>query len=499
MASQHIHAPHAQAVMSYCVKHPSEEKDMYCRRCKIPACTACLRESHSDHEFDTIAKISRRLTNNRDGYLKDLTSKYETKRKPRIRKFREIKCRNKNVLSNNVNSLEKRRQQLHGIVNELIDKEVKKCKSHNDKLANDIGILERNHIENDTQIQKMLTTFENTTMVGLDIIEYFEKLSSLVESVEADVKVEEYSDRLIYREGEVDQGGLQRMVGEMEEAKRVPGSPEQVSAFRYKDIAVHTIRPVSHDEAWMTNIRDNNIILINKSGHTQDTVPQLTDRASFFLAGDISFISTQYNQKFVVRIDHSGKITNVMTTSPLRPVDVGPALDGNILVTLVDEDSFTRTAESQRKIQMVTSAGEVLHTYEFGEDGSSPVFTKLGQPTQNYNSNVCVLNSFEIAPKKYNGNVCVFHEDGGMKFVYSGNGEEFNPQDMCCDSLCNIICTNNVPRKSSVHIIDSEGVFLKHLFTTDTCLPRTASVALYKDVLWVGSFTGDVRVYRYKL
>ena len=110
-----------------------------------------------------------------------------------------------------------------------------------------------------------------------------------------------------------------------------------------------------------------------------------------------------------------------------------------------------------------------------------------------------MLNKFEIAPKKNNGNVCVFHEDGGMKFVYRGNGEEFNPHAICCDSLCNIICANTITMgKYNVHIIDCEGSFLKHLFTNDTCVPAPLAVELYKDVLWVGSFTGDARVYRYK-
>ena len=487
----------AQAAMLYCEKHPSEEEDIYCRRCKIPACTTCLREDHSDHEFDTIAKLSRKLTNNRDTFMKDLTAKYERKEKPKSRKIREVKCRNTNVRSNNVNALEKRREQLHSIVDELIDKQVNKCQTHNDQFGNDVDRLERKHNESDGKIKRMLTTFENTTMVGLDIIEYYEKLSSLVEEEEAALDVEKHCDRLVYREGEVDQGGLQRMVGEVEEAERIPGSPEQVSAFRYKESAVCDIRPVSHDDAWIT-FPDGKFTLLKNDGHLQDSVPIPTGNISFFVTDDNSFISADYHKQVVVRIDHAGRTTNIMTTSPLRPLSVGPALNGNILVTLVDEVSDTRTAESQCQVQMVTSAGEVLHTYEFGEDGSSPAFTRPICPTQNYNSNVCVINILEIAPKKYIGSECVFHEDGGMKFVYSSNGKEFYPQDICCDSLCNIICTSNKPNNFSVHIINSEGTFMKHLFTNDTCLPRPSTVALYKDVLWVGSRTGDVRVYRYK-
>ena len=86
---------------------------------------------------------------------------------------------------------------------------------------------------------------------------------------------------------------------------------------------------------------------------------------------DKGFISAYFNELCVVSIDHSGRTKRVFDTSPLHPLDVGPALNGNILVTLVDELSHTRTADSQRKVQMITSKGEPMHTYEFGEDGTT--------------------------------------------------------------------------------------------------------------------------------
>ena len=337
MAMQYIDA---QAAMLYCEKHPSEEVDMYCRRCKIPACTTCIRKDHSDHEFDTIAKLSRKLTNNRESFLKDLITKYERKTKPKSRKFCETKCCNENVLSNNVNSLENKRQQLHSIVDELIDKEVNKCQTHNDKFGNDVDKLEQKHNESADKIQRMLTTFENTTMVGLDIIEYYEKLCSLIEEKGVALDLEKYCDRLVYREGEVDQYGLQRMVGEVEEAERVPGSPEQVSAFRYKDSQVYDIRSGSHDDAWITYLSDRKFMLLKIEGQLQDSVPKQTDLASFFVTDDKSFISADSNKQVVVRINHASKTTNIMTTSPLHPEYVGPALNGNILVSLVDEESL---------------------------------------------------------------------------------------------------------------------------------------------------------------
>ena len=109
---------------------------------------------------------------------------------------------------------------------------------------------------------------------------------------------------------------------------------------------------------------------------------------------------------------------------------------------------------------------------------------------------VSYIHWFYLNKSIYLGDVCVFYEDGGLKFVYSGHSGGFLPTDICCDALCNIIFTNCCD--SSVHVIDSEGAFLKYLLTSDRCVPDLTAVALYRDSLWVGSYSGEVRVYRYK-
>ena len=271
--------------------------------------------------------------------------------------------------------------------------------------------------------------------------------------------------------------------------KKASGSRDLLSTFRFNESWVYDILPVSHDEAWITYTKNDQITLLNKSGQVQDTVSCETDLDSFFLTNDKVFISYNFEEQVVVSIEHSGKTSNIMSTSPLYPLNVGPALNGNILVTLVDKFEYTRTAESQRKVQMITPAGELLHTYELGEDCVTPIFTMPIGPTQNFNSNVCAINR-----NGGKGDVCVCYEDGGLKFVYSGHGGEFYSIDICCDTLCNILCTNVLD--DSVHVIDNDGAFLEYLLTSDTCVTMPTAVALYRDALWVGSLLGYVRVYR---
>ena len=483
-------ATEAQTVVLYCEKHPTEENDMYCRRCKITTCTTCLRTIHNDHEFDTIAKYSKRLANDRAGFLKALVSKYERKTKPKRRKFCEVRCHNDHVLSYNVTSLEERRAKLHCIIDELVDKDMKTCRTQNAKLMENLNRVQQKETENDDKIKEMLSTFEKTTMTGLDIIEYYDKLSSLVERMKSDLDIAKYRDMFLYREGEVDKCQLQRMVGDVKEAEwpsvppeivmlsgttktestkhaiKQPATAKFFSMFRSKNAheeknisksdeanqisapGVHSICLVSHDEAWVNCKGESALKLLNKSGQVQDTVPHQTDSNSFFVMNDQGFISA--DEQAVVRIEHSGKTTNVKNTSPYYPVHVGLALSGNILVTLVDEIEFTRTAASQRKVQMISQGGELLHTYEFGEDGSSPALTMPCRPIQNFNSNVCVINVYDTETGGRKGSVCGFFEDERLKFVYRGHGKVLWPMGMCCDSQCNILCTNYVD--ASIHI-----------------------------------------------
>ena len=284
----------------------------------------------------------------------------------------------------------------------------------------------------------------------------------------------------------------------VQDVKMASESMEQLSSFRYKEKPIACIRSVSEDKAWITYGFDEEITLMTIRGHPYDSVPKQTTNTVFDVLDDKYFINVDPQKQVVLRIDHSGKMTNIMDTTPLFSSFVGNALSGNILITLVDDMTYTRTTNSQRKAVMLTPGGKVINTYEFGDDGTTPVFTAPTRLTQNNNSNVCVCNQYEVDTNKIRGNVCVFYEDGGLKFVYSGHEADFNPRDICCDPLCNIICVNTLTNYYSVHVIDSEGTFLKYLFTKDTCIPRPRSIALYRDVLWVGSATGEVRVYHYK-
>ena len=484
----------AQVALLLCDKHGEEEMDMYCKTCKRPTCTECLKTEHHGHDFDTIPKLYRKIKNKRMDLIRDMESKVNPVRTKNRRHIRNVKCRNETLLKQNVEKAEKKRAELHRTVDDIIDSHIHCMTEHSQKLGEEIDREVDKLQEDESELMKMLETFEKTTMVGLDLIEYYEKLREKVDTLYL-LDISPYCSKQLYKEGEIHRDGLSGMIGEVLEINSGVNSADMISSFQHKKAEVHTICPLSDNEACITHGDKAEIDCIRRDGHHIMTIKYKASNPSF-IAHDDGFLVCNGEQKNILKVDMSGKSSVWMDTSPLEANFIGEALNGNVLISLWDEDSGRRTEQSQRSVLMVTPSGDVLHSYEYGEDGITPVLTCPDRIIQNFNSDVCVVNTFEIAKDEWNGNICVFYEDGGLRCVYNGHGGEFNPSGICCDSHCNIICVNRIGSK--IHVASFEGSFLKYLFTRDTCISKPNALALHRGVLWVGSREGEVRVYQYK-
>ena len=483
----------AQVALLSCEKHEGEEIDMYCKTCKTPTCTECLKIDHNGHNFDTIRKFYRKIKNSRLDYIREMKGKFNSVRTKNRRHTRNVKCRNETLLKQNVENAEKKRAQLHRTVDDIIDSHIHCMTEQSQKLGEEIDREVDKLQEDESELMKMLETFEKTTMVGLDLIEYYEKLRTRCDTLQT-LDVSNYCSKQVYKEGEMDRDNLNKMIGEVREiSKSSAVSVEMVSSFQHKKKSINTLCPLSDKEAWLT-VSDSTFAHVDRNGNHIKSVKNKASNLCF-IPHDGGFLVCNNKQKNILKVDMSGTSSVWMDTSPLEAWYIREALNGNVLISLRDEWSGTRTEQSQRSVRMFTPSGDVLHSYEYGEHGKTPVLTFPARVTQNYNSDVCVVNAYEIAKDKWLGNIYVFNEDGGLRFVYSGHDGKFNPSGICCDSLCNIICINFGDR--TIHVVSSEGSFLKYLFTQDTCVPDPFSLALHRGVLWVGSTGGEVRVYRY--
>ena len=488
-----VMAEKANSSLCMCIKHPDEQMDIYCKTCMASTCNECLKTDHIGHDFDTIAKVYRKLNNRRFDIIRDFEMQVASKSSHNREHLREVRTKNDQLLKRNIESVEQKRAEIHETTDILINAHVHSLQSHDSKLREDVCEKGIAFEEQKSVVQKMAETFKKTTMKGLDLIEYYEELKSKVYALRA-VDISTCCNEQVYVTHELDRKSMQRLIGDLKDDRISHPHIQQISSFRHCKSTVHTICPISSDEAWITSKHEKEFTLLRTDGHCAKRVAKDTKRHSFVLQNQF-FLLCNEDKRNILKINVDGKKSVWLDSSPLMSCFIGHAMNGNFLVTFVDQNSGFRTENSQRKVQMMTPNGNVIHTYEHRQDGTTPVFTFPGRVTQNYNTDVCVVNHFDDANGNWRGNVCVFYEDGPLKFIYSGSNEDFEPYGICCNSLSNIICVNRLC--DTIHVVSSKGSFLKYLFIRDTCVPEPCTLALHRDVLWVGSWGGEVRVYRY--
>ena len=441
------------------------------------------------HDFDSIAKLYRKINNSRSDLIRDLETQISSKSSHNRQHLQELKKKNDKSEKKNTENLTKMRAEL----NKLFDSHEHSLNSHSAKLREEIREKEHAFEQDESAVLKMVVAFKKTTMKGLDLIEYYEELKSKVHALPT-VDVSHCCNTQIYMSGDKDPKTMQKLIGQVRSHGNSTSTTQLITSFKHRTTSAHTICPVSAEEAWITYYDERKFELMRPNGHRTKKVKKDTKRHSFILQNDV-FLLCNEDERNILKIDMVGNKKVWMNLSPLQARFIGQALHSNILISLSDVESGSRTNASQRRVQMVSPVGEVLHTYEFGKDGATSVLISPNRVTQNYNSDVCIVNRYEGANGKWLGEVYLYYADGGLKCVYKGCGAYFDPAGICCDPLCNIICANY--SDDSVHILENNGSFVKYLFTSESCVPDPISLTLQNGVLWVGSDKGEVRVYRY--
>ena len=272
------------------------------------------------------------------------------------------------------------------------------------------------------------------------------------------------------------------MIGEVVNVSSARLKMKKMSSFRYKPTRIVGIRPISVSCAWVKQKNDEGLALLSVDGSVQKTS---TVRKPW----NPSEVRSNFQDKTIVKISDSGDEEIIMSTAPLYPVHAKETANGNILISLADQISGTRKPHSIRKVQMLSTGGQLLHTYQYDKDGQTPVLTYIYRVRQNYNLDVCVVNLYELSKSDCRGNICVFHEDGGLKFIYGGMGTDYCMTDICFDSLCNIICAN---AQGDIHLIDCDGIFLTFLFFQEILFASTNRYSAWgrRDVDRIGKWRG---------
>ena len=157
----------AQVALLLCDKHVEEEMDMYCKTCKRPTCTECLKTAeHQGHDLDTIPKLYRKIKNRRLDLLKEIKTKVNPVCNKNRRHLRNVQCGNEQLLKRTLENAEKKRAELHRAVDEIVDSHVNCMTEHNQKLEEEINREVDKLQEDESELMKMLETFEKNNNGG---------------------------------------------------------------------------------------------------------------------------------------------------------------------------------------------------------------------------------------------------------------------------------------------------------------------------------------------
>jgi hypothetical protein len=209
--------------------------------------------------------------------------------------------------------------------------------------------------------------------------------------------------------------------------------------------------------------------------------------------GDVYF--TDGKAGTIGRLTPSGSVSTAVSTHPLLPITICQSVDGGLLVTLQDSESglYELDSYSRRLVRHVALNGDVIHEYEYQEDGQTRLFTLPLRVKQNGNSDICVVNK----TSDDTGHMVILSSSGRVRSVYYRDNlnKDFCPHDVECDSRFNILVTDIY--NHLIHLLSPGGEFLKFLLTGNEVI-KPIVLSLYGSTLWVGDEQGTVKLFQYK-
>ncbi|XP_062575302.1 uncharacterized protein LOC134237214 [Saccostrea cucullata] len=318
--------------------------------------------------------------------------------------------------------------------------------------------------------------------------------SELTKMVDFDLKGHttncEYSVR--FTRGEIKDQLLEALVGRTWDLDDIEMT--QKHSFQYGEKFIFVLETISEDQCYIREGTSEYIEKVNNEGAKKQILRIAGNDICVTKNSNVYF--ADFNKKCISCLSSSGSASTVISTLPFVPIGICQSVDGGLLVSLRERelDLYKLESHSRRLVRHITVTGDVIHEYEYQEDGHTRLFTLPYRITQNSNSGICVVNR----TNEHVGDLVVMTSSGCITSVYRGQNlkNKFSPFDVECDSLCNILVTDIYNKQ--IHLLSPDGNFLKFLLSdNEVNCPYTLS--LYKSTLWVGHWEGLVKVFKYRV
>ena len=485
-----LETPQEQVLL--CGKHEFMPIDMTCEDCEEFICSKCVKEDHKDHDWIPIptAAILRKR-----GLLKAMT-KIEEENIQHIdekiqKRSQKIEVNEKRCKSE-VAMLQKHYDAIVGKLHKIKEMRENTLKQSlectNAEVSKDKSTLEE---KKKNLLRHVEFLRENSgTMTDIILIKDHRELTKILSTDE--VHFTQKSDFLLrHQNGDINEAVLESMMGQTYNAEQI--TVIETNSFQWSDCAINVLEAMTEDTCLLTDSDLPYFEQVNKSGQT---IKQFSvDLNDVCLIDNNEVYVTDAKNNSVSRLSPSDLVSPVFSTDPLEPAGICKTMDGGLLITLRDNESdrYQLNLGSRRLVRHVTLTGDVIHEFEYDEDGQTRLFTWPRRVTQNFNFDVCVLNEIN-----YNSSILlVLSSSGSLKCIYPRHDQrdDYNLCCVVCDSHCNIIASET--RNSSIHILSPEGEFLRCLLTKDQ-VNFPFSMSLKNSTLWIGDTHGCVKVFQYK-
>ncbi|XP_062569761.1 uncharacterized protein LOC134231806 [Saccostrea cucullata] len=470
--------------------------DVICEDCDELICGECAKTDHRKHEWKTIPTAAMLRRRDLIKFLRKIKEDDLPGIDEKIEKTSKQITENKELCDTEIKKLQKHYDEIVTRLSEIRKNNEQKLRENlrksNEKLdvANSELSKKRKEI---AEIVKFMEKNKNT-MSDYGFIDNHRELTKLLSALEVDMKNSTPSVR--YTKGEVSDAIPENLIGKFFDINDI--SLTETNSFKYGEKPVTLLMALCEDQCYKQHFESDYIEQINKEGEEKQVYKRTYSPVDMCVTdtGEVYFTDGKSIKKSMLCLSPSGSVSTVVFADPLEPLGICQSVDGGLLVTLRDNESdlYKLESHSRRLVRHITVTGDVIHEYEYQEDGHTRLFTLPFRVTQNSNRDICVVN--RTSPTA--GEVLIMSTSGRMKSVYRGQNltGDFMPGNVVCDSFRNILVPDINDTK--IHLLGPDGEFLKFLLTENEVIHPTR-LSLYKSTLWVGYWEGIVKVFQYRM
>ncbi|KAK3103690.1 hypothetical protein FSP39_021068 [Pinctada imbricata] len=483
-----------------CDEHCDELLDMFCRDCGKAICEACIKLYHLDHDWCKLSKLISEFhghaaekavlirENQIFGLRRNLTTILTLKNENAQKNFEDI------------SGIIKKKERIIDAVNQISDRLIKKC--------------EKDY----TRIDEKLREYENDLLRRLqdceDIAHAYEKSSDLIsgyqfilmeqrlKSHNSFIPPMDFSkerDLANFVNCSLDYDKVEQMFGKVEKKDNsiLPTKTVNVQQARQGSDKrmLYTMFPLADNQAWsnVQNVKQNMLItnLMNLLELTDACVD--ADCVSFVSLDNGDQIFVRMLDMRVCKMGADGVLNELRSTYPLSPTGVSRGAESGILVSLLDKGLPVSVPPTGGALLHLSEDGALLRKYDVDIE-KTRFFPYPFKVVQNNNLDLCVVDYLRNDQTQLR----VLTYDGEFKFEYNGRnlGKKLDISGICCDNRCRIIlsdCRNHV-----VHLVNSEGVFLRFLLSRVDGMEYPLTPVIYRNTLWVHCAFGKTKVLKYE-